>query len=311
MQHSWSEEDDIRRLERVRLLAAAREPRLAMQLGYASLHDMLRVPFNAQLQSPLASSGLYYPPSLAGSTLGLATHPSLLHRLPPPLPISVTRGFVQGTGSPVGLEYNRTINANEELTGKLPASSTHHQDVTPYSAEDIQARYDNERELPPSFKPGPNSVIIGRKKNCYTSVGNLRLRDICLMRLPAYSKCTKKKDKSEIVTDVVKLIRDSCPAGVAFVKRDSAGRWSEVKDVVARERVASIFRDFLHDQYRSSSKSKVAKRREMRVTHYMKPPGAEEEGSTVKEEGKAEDVLAETREKKENNNDESGEDSVI
>lgn len=134
-------------------------------------------------------------------------------------------------------------------------------------------KYEHENALPDDFKPGPNSVIIGRKKNCYTSVGNLRLRDICLMRLPAYSKCGKKKDKSEIVSDIVKLIRDSCPRGGAFVKRDASGKWHEVKDVVARERVASIFRDFLHDQYRSSSKSKVAKRREKRVIQILKPSG--------------------------------------
>jgi len=133
-------------------------------------------------------------------------------------------------------------------------------------------KYQHENALADDFKPGPNSVIIGRKKNCYTSVGNLRLRDICLLRLPAYSKCGKKKDKSEIVTDIVKLIRDSCPRGGAFVKRDASGKWHEVKDVVARERVASIFRDFLHEQYRSSSKSKVAKRREKRVTKFLKSP---------------------------------------
>jgi hypothetical protein len=129
-----------------------------------------------------------------------------------------------------------------------------------------EVRYNPEGAvLPPDFEPGQNSVIIGRTKKCYTSVGNLRLRDICLMHLPAYSKCSKKKDKSQVVSDIMQLIRESCPEGGAFVKKDSSGRWHEVRDVMARERVASIFRDFLHDQYRSSSKSKVEKRREKRV----------------------------------------------
>lgn len=119
--------------------------------------------------------------------------------------------------------------------------------------------------LPVDFEPGQHSVIIGRTKKCYTSVGNLRLRDICLMHLPAYSKCTKKKDKSQVVSDIMQLIRESCPEGGAFIKKDGSGRWHEVRDVIARERVASIFRDFLHDQYRSSSKSKVEKRREKRI----------------------------------------------
>jgi hypothetical protein len=290
MQQS-SEEVDLRRLERVRLLALAREPRLAMQLGFvSSLRDQMLGTMPAG-HARLGLSSLYYPPPMAASTMGnLLAHPTML-QLPPPLPLSVTRGLVQSTGP--GFDYTKG-----ELTGPPPTSSPKgmlaQQEVAPCFAaeEDLQARYENESELPAGFKPGPNSVIIGRKKNCYTSAGNLRLRDICLMRLPAYSKCTKKKDKSEIVTDVVKHVRDSCPAGGAFMKRNSSGRWSEVKDVVARERVASIFRDFLHDQYRSSSKSKVAKRREMRVTQFVKTPGAEEEDSQM--EVAEDDVHSET-----------------
>lgn len=133
-------------------------------------------------------------------------------------------------------------------------------------------------KLPRDFEPSDNSVIIGRTKQCYTSPGNLRLRDLCLAHLPAYSNCTKKKDKSQFVSDIVQMTRERCPEGGAFVKKEhSSGRWVEVKDVVARERVASIFRDFLHDQYRSSSKSKVAKRREKRVNEILKEEEEEEQ----------------------------------
>lgn len=161
-------------------------------------------------------------------------------------------------------------NRGAKMGGSMDsASASNNSKTISRTQQELKDSYCREDELPEDFSPGPNSVIIGRKKNCYTSAGNLRLRDICLMRLPGYSKCTKKKDKSEIVTSVVKIVRDKCPRGGSFVKQDSNGKWHEVKDVVARERVASLFRDFLHDHYRSSSKSKVAKRRQKRATEFM------------------------------------------
>ena len=53
--------------------------------------------------------------------------------------------------------------------------------------------------------------------------------------------------------------------GGAFIKF-TEGRWWEVDLKAAREKVSSVFRDFLHDKYRSSSKSKMAKRKDMRLS---------------------------------------------
>lgn len=193
-----------------------------------------------------------------------------------------------------GLDYSSSGKLSNTSASSLNKNDQQPTKESTPTAEDLHAQYERENELPDDFKPGRNSVIIGRKKNCYTSVGNLRLRDICLLRLPAYSKCTKKKDKSEIVSDVVKIVRESCPKGGAFVKLNSKGTWSEVKDVVARERVASIFRDFLHDQYRSSSKSKVAKRREMRVVEILNSSTNKDDScTTTKEDGEAEGTQSE------------------
>ena len=291
MQHS---EEERRQLERARLLAASRamEARLPMQFGYndqLSLSISLDMPYRSSLQSPLAAMCSYFRNPLAVSGTGLfSQHASMSqhHLPPPPLTLSVTRGLAQSTRLPVEFDY-----ARGDLTAdKLHASSKEDDRLQPIlRAEALKLSYENENELPAGFKPGPNSVIIGRKKNCYTSMGNLRLRDICLMKLPAYSKCSKKKDKSDIVTDVVQIVRDSCPTGGAFVKQDeTTGKWSEVKDIVARERVASIFRDFLHGQYRSSSKSKVAKRREMRVTDCPQSSHSPKEEESSLSNGKSE-----------------------
>lgn len=127
------------------------------------------------------------------------------------------------------------------------------------------ARFKGEKLLPSFFKPSQNSVICGRGKRCYASVGNLKLREVVLLCLPKYSKATTKKEKTEIVTAVMDHILDSCPGRIgAFIKSDDLGRWYEVGEQVARERISSIFRDFLHPVYRSSSRSRVNRRKQTR-----------------------------------------------
>lgn len=48
--------------------------------------------------------------------------------------------------------------------------------------------------------------------------------------------------------------------------RFQKGCWYEVGDSIAREKVGAMLRDFLHTQYRSSTKSKIARRRERRLS---------------------------------------------
>jgi hypothetical protein len=139
------------------------------------------------------------------------------------------------------------------------------QQATIATSKGRSPRFNGERLLPQLFQPSPSSVVCGRGKECYASVGNLRLREVVLLFLPKYSKATRKKEKTEIVTAVMEHVRDSCPGQIgAFIKCDKTGRWYEVSDHVARERISSIFRDFLHPVYRSSSKSRVSRRQLIR-----------------------------------------------
>jgi len=163
-----------------------------------------------------------------------------------------------------------TINDVQRLlqpweTAKESCSAPSQNTVDPFPSKKRSPRFHGERLLPPSFKPSQNSVICGRGKDCYASVGNLRLREIVLSCLPKYSNATGKKEKSEIVSAIMQHVLESCPGRVgAFVKIDKLGRWYEVGDQVARERISSIFRDFLHSAYRSSSKSRVSRRQKNR-----------------------------------------------
>jgi hypothetical protein len=114
--------------------------------------------------------------------------------------------------------------------------------------------------LPSDFVVTPYTVLCGRGKDCFDSVGNRRFRILVQCQLGRYALAETKSAKSRIVSDIVELIRDS---GGAFVK-EKEGRWYEVGDVVAREKVGSLIRDFLFTRYRSASKCKVARRQHLR-----------------------------------------------
>jgi hypothetical protein len=113
--------------------------------------------------------------------------------------------------------------------------------------------------LPLDFEPTPYSVIIGRGKECKAVAGNRRLKVLASNFLPKYSDAINKSSKSRIVSTLVSMVRDACPTG-AFIKLAKNKCWYEVDEAVAREKVGYTFRELLGDQYRSSSKSKTARR---------------------------------------------------
>jgi len=122
--------------------------------------------------------------------------------------------------------------------------------------------------LPETFQPQPYSVVIGRGKIAKDVVGNRRLRVLASMHIAKYSQAKRKGDKTQVVSLVARTIRDACPVG-AFV-RYKHGRWYEVEDTVAHEKVGYTFRELIGEQYRSSSKAKVVarmRRKETRKTY--------------------------------------------
>ena len=121
--------------------------------------------------------------------------------------------------------------------------------------------------LPPHYQPSPNTVIVGRGKEPKQNLGNKRLRVIVSQFLEQYQQGDKKQ-KSQIVTDIIYMVRNSCNKdfminnGVgAFVKHiKKTDKWYDLDNGVAREKVGYVFRDLLADHYKSSSKSKVEAR---------------------------------------------------
>jgi hypothetical protein len=117
--------------------------------------------------------------------------------------------------------------------------------------------------LPLDFVPSQYSVIIGRAKECKEASGNKLLRILATSYLSKYSNAINRCVKSQVVSDIVALVRVACPEG-AFIKKigkeDGGTGWIEVSESGAREKVGYVFRDLLSDQYRSSSKSKSLNR---------------------------------------------------
>jgi hypothetical protein len=110
-----------------------------------------------------------------------------------------------------------------------------------------------------NYVPGKYAVICGRGKACTASTGNRNLRSLVMSYLKPYSQSRNKLDKSSIVSAIIASVRQSSPDG-AFVKIE-AGVWGEVDEGFAREKIGCLFRDYLHTQYRSSTKAKLARRK--------------------------------------------------
>jgi len=116
------------------------------------------------------------------------------------------------------------------------------------------------RMLSPDFQPTAYSVIFGRGAECFNSTGNRRFRATAELFLEEYSNATTKAEKSGIVSRLIEIVREASPEG-SFI-RSGNGRWWEVSDAVAREKVGAQMRDLLHTKYRSSTKAKIEKRRQ-------------------------------------------------
>jgi hypothetical protein len=121
--------------------------------------------------------------------------------------------------------------------------------------------------LPIDFTPTSYCVMCGKGRDCFNAIGNRRFRVVIEMNLERYSLATRKSAKSEVVSAVVEMIHS---AGGRFIKNEH-GRWIEISDAAAREKVGALFRDCLHSQYKSSGKAKTARRRDKQHMQISQP----------------------------------------
>jgi hypothetical protein len=125
------------------------------------------------------------------------------------------------------------------------------------------------------FQPTDYSVLFCRGKDSLNHVGNRRFQIVCSMYVERYSWADSKADKSAIVSEIITAIRQ---AGGNFCK-NKKGEWFEVGDQYARGKVSAVMRNMLHNQYRSSNKSKTAIRRALKQSKNQ-PSGQKLVGGT-------------------------------
>lgn len=111
--------------------------------------------------------------------------------------------------------------------------------------------------LPIEFEPSPYTVVVGRGRFPQNNLGNRRLRVLASIYYKEYSEARNRRTKTEVVDKIFKSIQEAMGM---FVRRGIDGRWYKVDDTVAREKIGYVLRDLLGDKYKSSSKSKVARR---------------------------------------------------
>jgi hypothetical protein len=111
------------------------------------------------------------------------------------------------------------------------------------------------RQLPSDFVPDSTAIICGRGKACTASAGNKRLKAIVEGFIDKYSEATTKTEKTNTVNMIMDAVQGKDRDKGMFIRQHD-GRWWEVEDAVAREKVGCLIRDCLHTQYRSSSKAK-------------------------------------------------------
>ena len=117
--------------------------------------------------------------------------------------------------------------------------------------------------LPEDFQPSAYSVICGRGRKSSDAVGNRRLAVIASLFAQRYSEATKKDEKTHIVSAILEIMRSASPEPHHAFVRHCKGSWFRVENLHAREKIGTVLRDTLHSKYRSSTKSKLAKRKQV------------------------------------------------
>ena len=111
-----------------------------------------------------------------------------------------------------------------------------------------------------SFTPRDHDVIIGRGRASNNHIGNKRLGRIVASKLDVYSIARTKNDKTDLISSIIDQIRTNSPKG-AFVKQDLQTKlWYDAGNFAAREKISRMFRDALHEAYKSSNSNKKKQR---------------------------------------------------
>ena len=107
--------------------------------------------------------------------------------------------------------------------------------------------------MPSSFKPTHLDIFCGRSRESRVHVGTAHFRRVIKSNLQDYIEAQTRDEKSYIIKSVIDLLRCKAKSigGAGFIKYDKQnGRWFEVGDQFAREKVGQAFRDLMKQKSR-------------------------------------------------------------
>lgn len=153
------------------------------------------------------------------------------------------QGMNTGGRSPMGPGLNRM---QPQHDGKLP---------------------ETKRKLSKDFVPEVDTVVLGKGNIPKTNLGNLKLKGIVMDNLVEYANGERRK-KIAVISRIISHVTAANYKTTGFVKFED-DCWYEMTERDARVKITALFRDCLHDQYRSSSSSKVKRRQELRKSRSL------------------------------------------
>jgi len=156
------------------------------------------------------------------------------------------------TSADQNYEYNTNYYCNSNsLPGKNDGKTNQEVDRKSRAGGNYKACH-----YPVNFEPRSIDVIVGKGMNCYNHIGNKMLRNtIVASRLVEYARTTSKKEKSDVVSSILELVRKN---GGSFVKKDyDTGLWYDAEPFLARDKISQTIRNSLR---LTTKKNKVNKR---------------------------------------------------
>jgi hypothetical protein len=215
---------------------------------------LLLAGMNDRFRNPLLAA--VYPPTPRTMHNGGAVYPSICFK---PIPLAAVISSALDQSAKVFVDDSpatKSCSLRNTIKYRKSSSSTMTRVISPQRKNKSEARV-----LPINFSPHPYSVICGRGVRTDTP-GNRYLQSIAVRYMMMYSQqAHSKTEKSSIVSHILEMVRGVCPDGRGAFIRTENNRWIELNELDAREKISSVMRNGLDSKYRSSTKSKVAKRK--------------------------------------------------
>lgn len=143
-------------------------------------------------------------------------------------------------------DYPSTNSSSNNPTGVPTRLNNLESALSNRSLQDQQ----NPFSLPENYTPGPKDICCGRGKRNWNHSGNVAFRSLIQNTVNRYIEAPNKTAKTGVVVSIVDDIRN---AGAYFLKQDESGRWYDIGDQQAREKVGHSLRDQVTAQKKSTA----------------------------------------------------------